>query len=55
MINLILIFIIGTVLGLAAGYLWKAGKKGIKCVGCPDSGTCSGNCGGCGGNCGCGK
>ena len=48
MVNVILIFIIGTVIGLAAGYVWKAKKRGVKCVGCPYSGSC-------GGSCGCGK
>ena len=53
--NLILVFIIGTIVGLAAGYVWKAKKRGVKCIGCPNSGTCSGNCGSCGGCPGCGK
>ena len=54
--NLILIASIGTVVGLAAGYVWKAKKQGRKCIGCPDSGTCSGHCSGnCGSCCGCGK
>ena len=48
MVNLILIFIIGAIVGLAAGYVYKAKKRGVKCVGCPHSGSC-------GGNCGCGK
>ena len=56
MVNLILIVIIGAVVGLAAGYVWKAKKQGRKCIGCPDSGTCSGTCSGnCGSCCGCGK
>ena len=40
----------------AAGYfIYRAKKSGKKCIGCPHSGTCSGNCSGCGGNCsGCG-
>ena len=55
MIDIILVFIISAIVGLASGYLRKARKKGVKCVGCPDSGSCSGSCSGCGGNCGCGK
>ncbi len=45
--NLIVIFIIGAIVGLAAGYVYKAKKRGVKCVGCPCSGSCSGSC-----NCG---
>ena len=51
--NVILIGVIGLILGLAAGYVYKAKKRGAKCIGCPDAKTCSGNCGGC--SCGCGK
>ena len=32
-----------------------AKKRGVKCIGCPDAKTCSGNCGSCGGCSGCGK
>ena len=45
--------VIALILGLAAGYVYKAKKSGKKCIGCPDSGSCSGNCGGC--SCGCGR
>ena len=51
MTDIILVFIIGAIVGLASGYLRKARKKGVKCVGCPDSGSCSGNCSGCGCEC----
>ena len=49
----IIIVVIGLILGLAAGYVYKAKKSGKKCIGCPDSGFCSGNCGCC--SCGCGQ
>ena len=45
--NLVIIAIVGAIVGLASGYIYKAKKRGVKCVGCPDSGTCSGNCSGC--------
>ena len=45
--NLILIFVIGTIVGFAAGYVRKAKQKGVKCVGCPHAGSCGG-CYGCG-------
>ena len=48
MANLVLIFIIGAIVGLASGYVYRAKKRGVKCVGCPCGGTCSGNCGCCG-------
>ena len=49
----IIIVVIGLILGLAAGYVYKAKKSGKKCIGCPDGGSCSGNCGAC--SCGCGR
>ena len=49
--------IIAIVLLIVAGaglYVYRAKKRGQKCVGCPDGGSCSGSCGGsC--DCGCGK
>lgn len=34
---------------LGAGYaIYRSKKSGRKCIGCPDSGSCSGNCGCCG-------
>ena len=54
--NLIVIAIVAVIVGLAAGYIYKAKKRGQKCIGCPDSSTCSGhcsgNCSGCNGTCG---
>ena len=39
--------IMGLILGGAAGYIYKAKKKGVKCIGCPQGSKCSGNCPGC--------
>lgn len=58
--DFILVLIIVVIIGLAGLYVYRAKKKGQKCIGCPDSGTCgkkgspcgSGNCGGC--SCCCG-
>ena len=47
-----IIALVALILGGAAWYVWRAKKKGAKCIGCPDAKTCSGNCGGCQG-CGC--
>ncbi len=46
--NIIIIAVLLIIIGCAALYVYKAKKKGNKCIGCPDSGTCcSKNCGGC--------
>ena len=39
--------VLGLILGGAAGYVYKAKKKGVKCIGCPDGSKCSGACSGC--------
>ena len=51
--NVIIIAVVGLILGLAGGYIWKAKKRGTKCIGCPSGSSCSGSCSGC--SCGCGK
>ena len=43
-VDVILAVLILGILGLAAGYVYKAKKSGKKCIGCPESGSCSGNC-----------
>ena len=47
--NYILIAVLVLIVGGAAFYIYKAKKSGRKCIGCPDSGSCSGNCSGCSG------
>ena len=49
----IVLAVILAIVGGAALYIYKAKKKGAKCIGCPDSKTCSGKCSSCA--CGCGK
>ena len=51
MVDFLIILIVALIVGIAAGYLYKAKKKGVKCIGCPDGAKCSGNCGGCSGSC----
>lgn len=46
MTDLILIVIIAVIVGAALYYIRKEKKRGVRCVGCPSGGTCSGNCGG---------
>ena len=53
MTDLIIIAIVGLIVGLAGGYVYREQKKGRKCIGCPHSGTCGGSCGGCSGGCNC--
>ena len=52
-VDYIIIALVLAVLGLSALVIYKSKKRGKKCIGCPDSGSCSGNCGGC--SCGCGQ
>ena len=47
MVNFVAALVLIAIIGLAAGYIIRAKKSGQKCIGCPDSRTCSGNCSGC--------
>lgn len=51
MIDYIIIGVILLIAGLSVFYIIRQKKKGAKCIGCPDSKTCSGNCSCCQGNC----
>lgn len=51
--DFIIIAILVVILGAAALYLYKAKKRGAKCIGCPDGAKCSGNCDRCSGGCNC--
>ena len=48
MTDVLVIGIIALIVGGAVGYIWKEKKKGRKCIGCPGSSNCCGNCSGCG-------
>ena len=54
-IDIAVIAFIVLCVGGALAYIIKAKKSGKKCIGCPDSGSCSGhctgNCSGCSGSC----
>ena len=39
--NIILLALLGLILGGAAGYVYKAKKKGQKCIGCPYGSSCA--------------
>ncbi len=47
--DIIAIAVIVVIIGLAALYIYRAKKKGQKCIGCPYSSRCGGSR--CGGNC----
>ena len=51
--DIIIVAVLILILGGAALYVYKAKKRGVKCIGCPDGGSCAGKCAGCAGNCGC--
>jgi len=49
--NVIIIAIVALTVGLAVWYIRKEKRRGVHCVGCPESKTCSGQCAGCKGGC----
>ena len=44
MADLIIILILAACVGGACYYIHKSRKKGIKCIGCPYSNSCSSGC-----------
>lgn len=51
MVDFVVGFVILAIVGGAVAYIVKEKKKGVKCIGCPDSAVCSGQCSGCNGGC----
>ena len=54
--NIIVICVVIAILVLAAGYVYRAKKRGQKCIGCPDGGcrtSGEGGCACCTGGCSC--
>ena len=52
MVNLITFLIIAAIVGGAGCYIYKAKKRGVKCIGCPAGKTCGEQGGsGCSGSC----
>ena len=47
--DIIAIAVILLLIGAASVYIIREKKKGRRCIGCPDSKTCSGSCASCGG------
>lgn len=44
--NCIILAVVAMIIALAGGYLYKAKKRGVKCIGCPSGCPCNGKCGG---------
>ncbi|MBQ8174928.1 MAG: FeoB-associated Cys-rich membrane protein [Clostridia bacterium] len=55
LVDCVVIAVIALIVGGAIAYIIKAKKSGKKCIGCPDSGSCSKGCSGCDGACNCGR
>ena len=51
MADFILFAVLILILGPAVFYLRRAGKQGIRCIGCPSGKACHGTCAGCSGSC----
>ena len=53
MADILIIAVVGLIVCLAAGYVYRQRKRGVQCIGCPEScsGGCGGNCAGCSGGC----
>ena len=47
MTDVLIALLIVLIVGFAVLYIVKAKRKGHKCIGCPDSENCNGNCAGC--------
>ncbi len=52
MIDFVVGFIIVVIISGSLMYIIRAKRRGVKCIGCPDSAACSGKCNGCNGSCG---
>lgn len=44
MIDIIVGLVIMVILLMASGYVWKAKKNGVKCIGCDSGSSCGGSC-----------
>ena len=45
--NLIILAVVAVILTLSGRYLYKAKKRGVKCIGCPGGCSRNGTCGCC--------
>lgn len=51
MANFIILVTLAVIISLAIAYIVKEKKRGVRCIGCPDGGSCGGCCSGCNGGC----
>ena len=51
MIDVLILLVLAGILGGAGYYVYRARKRGQKCIGCPASGSCSGACSSCSARC----
>ena len=47
MVNVIAILVLALIVGAAAGHVYKAKKRGQKCIGCPYAQKCAAQGNGC--------
>lgn len=47
MASFLVAVVVLVIVGVAVAYIRKEKKRGVRCVGCPDGGKCSGHCSGC--------
>ena len=45
--NLIILAVVAVIVTLSGRYLYRAKKRGVKCIGCPSGCSCKGSHGGC--------
>ena len=45
--NLIILAVVVVIITLSGRYLYRAKKRGVKCIGCPSGCSCNGKSGGC--------
>ena len=45
--NLIILTVVAVIITLSGRYLYRAKKRGAKCIGCPSGCSCKGSHGGC--------
>jgi hypothetical protein len=54
-VDIIIVMVIAAIIGLAGWYVYKSKKSGKKCIGCPNSCSCTAKTNGGGYGCGCKK
>ena len=53
MVDFLILAVVAAIVTAIILYIRKEKKSGAKCIGCPHSRSCSGNCAGCSGGCSC--